>query len=159
MKRKERNAWRVAEETAERISGAGHQSQLTSNEDACFFLNTVSLNKYQQSSASARPTGPRYHFTKKLETYDEALVHTGYSVLRQYSQQSPWLPSVHDSLGNSKYNHLAGPKVPPSPPPPPGLDRVKPSCHMITHDRRIAENTATNRQRLYGNNFQRSDDR
>ena len=27
---------------------------------------------------------------------------------------------------------------------------------MIAHDRRIAENTASNRQRLYGNTFQRS---
>ena len=33
---------------------------------------------------------------------------------------------------------------------------VKPSFHMIAHDRRIAENTASNRQRLYGNTFQRS---
>ena len=30
---------------------------------------------------------------------------------------------------------------------------------MIAHDRRIAENTASDRQRLYGNAFQRSDDR
>ena len=27
---------------------------------------------------------------------------------------------------------------------------------MIAHDRRIAENTASDRQRLYGNSFQRS---
>ena len=30
---------------------------------------------------------------------------------------------------------------------------------MIAHDRRIAENTARDRQRLYGNTFQRSCDR
>ena len=34
----------------------------------------------------------------------------------------------------------------------------KPSFHMIAHDRRIAENTASDRQRLYGNTFQRSGD-
>ena len=31
--------------------------------------------------------------------------------------------------------------------------RFKPSFHMITHDRRIAENTASGRQQLYGNTF------
>ena len=36
---------------------------------------------------------------------------------------------------------------------------VKPSFHMIAHDRQIAENTASDRQRLYGNTFQRSGDR
>ena len=30
---------------------------------------------------------------------------------------------------------------------------------MIAHDRRIAENAASDRQRLYGNTFQRSGDR
>ena len=30
---------------------------------------------------------------------------------------------------------------------------------MIAHDRRIAENTASYRQQLYGNTFQRSGDR
>ena len=35
----------------------------------------------------------------------------------------------------------------------------KPSFHVITHDRHIAENTASDRQRLYGNTFQRSNDR
>ena len=37
-------------------------------------------------------------------------------------------------------------------------DNVKPSFHIIAHDRRIAENTASDRQRLYGNIFQRSCD-
>ena len=32
---------------------------------------------------------------------------------------------------------------------------IKPSFHVIAHDRRIAENTASDRQRLYGNTFQR----
>ena len=36
---------------------------------------------------------------------------------------------------------------------------VKPSFHKIAHDRRIAENTVSDRQRLYGNTFQRSGDR
>ena len=31
--------------------------------------------------------------------------------------------------------------------------------HVIAHDHRIAENTANDRQRLYGNTFQRSGDR
>ena len=35
---------------------------------------------------------------------------------------------------------------------------VKPSFQMIAHDRRIAENTASDRQRSYGNTFQRSGD-
>ena len=30
---------------------------------------------------------------------------------------------------------------------------------MIAHDRRIAENTVSDRQRLYGNTFMRSGDR
>ena len=33
---------------------------------------------------------------------------------------------------------------------------LKPSFHLIAHDRQIAENTASDRQRLYGNTFQRS---
>ena len=36
--------------------------------------------------------------------------------------------------------------------------KPKPSFHMIAHDRRIAENTASDRQRLYGNTFQRLGD-
>ena len=36
---------------------------------------------------------------------------------------------------------------------------LKPSFHMIANDRRIAENTASDRQRLYGNTFERSGDR
>ena len=35
---------------------------------------------------------------------------------------------------------------------------VKPCFHMIALDRRIAENIASDRQRLYGNTFQRSGD-
>ena len=35
----------------------------------------------------------------------------------------------------------------------------KPSFHMLAHDRRIAENTASDRQRLHGNTLQRSGDR
>lgn len=82
VKRKERNAWRVAEEIAERINGApvlGEfiDSQLTPNEDVSFFFNTVYVKEYQQSSASARPTVPGYHYMKKLETFNEAHVQTG----------------------------------------------------------------------------------
>ena len=33
--------------------------------------------------------------------------------------------------------------------------QIKLSLHMIAHDRRIAENTASDRQRLYKNTFQR----
>ena len=36
---------------------------------------------------------------------------------------------------------------------------IKLSFHVIAHDCRIAENTASDRQRLYGNTFQRSGDR
>ena len=36
---------------------------------------------------------------------------------------------------------------------------VKPSFHMIADNRQIAENTSTDRQRLYGNTFQQSGDR
>ena len=36
---------------------------------------------------------------------------------------------------------------------------LKPGFHIIAHDRRIAENTARNRQRLYENNFRRPGDR
>ena len=36
---------------------------------------------------------------------------------------------------------------------------IKPSFHMIAHDRWIAENTATDRQQLYGNTFQQSGNR
>ena len=36
---------------------------------------------------------------------------------------------------------------------------LKPSFYMIAHDRRIAENTASDRQRLCRNTFQRSGDR
>ena len=35
----------------------------------------------------------------------------------------------------------------------------KPSFHMIAHDRQISENTANDRQRLYGSIFQPSGDR
>ena len=39
------------------------------------------------------------------------------------------------------------------------MQSLKSSIHMIAHDRRIAENTASGRQRLYGNTFQPSGDR
>ena len=36
---------------------------------------------------------------------------------------------------------------------------VKPSLHVIAHGRRIVENVVRDRQRLYGNTFQRLGDR
>ena len=38
-------------------------------------------------------------------------------------------------------------------------NELKPSFHMIAHDRRIAENAARDRQRLYGNTFKEFSDR
>ena len=38
-------------------------------------------------------------------------------------------------------------------------EQLKPSFHVIAHDCRIAENSASDRQRLYGNSFQRSGNR
>ena len=58
-KRMERNAWRVAEEIAERIDGApvlGEfiEARLTPNTDSIFFFNKEYVKEYQQSSASTK---------------------------------------------------------------------------------------------------------
>ena len=69
-----KNAWRVAEEIAERIDGApvlGEfiEAQLTPREDRIFFFNKVYVKEYQQATASNKPSVPGYSYLKKLELF------------------------------------------------------------------------------------------
>ena len=72
--RLEKNAWRVAEEIAERIDGAPLMgecihSQLTPKIKDSHFFNQKYIKAYQQPTVTKKPSVPGYHCMQK-QNYD-----------------------------------------------------------------------------------------
>ena len=80
--RLEKNAWRVAEEIAERIDGApvlGEfiHSQLTPKIEDSHFFNQKYIKEYQHATAIKKPSLPVYHYMQKLEAFMQRHIQLG----------------------------------------------------------------------------------